>query len=132
MRTSSTCDAANGSAIEFRLPLEHIRVRMRQIRMANTAPSPHLRKFAAALAVTGLLFWLYTFYAIARVPMGDGSGFQWLAVIPLGFIFMMLTLPSLVLVLIGRWLQLSAVLGMIGLAAFGYVWLQLLAEFPKH
>ena len=94
--------------------------------MANTAPSPHLRKFAAALAVTGLLFWLYTFYAIARVPMGDGSGFQWLAVIPLGFIFLMLTLPSLVLVLIGRWLQL------IGLAAFGYVWLQLLAEFPKH
>ncbi|MCX7307831.1 MAG: hypothetical protein NTZ72_07725 [Afipia sp.] len=100
--------------------------------MANTAPSPHLRKFAAALAVTGLLFWLYTFYAIARVPMGDGSGFQWLAVIPLGFIFLMLTLPSLVLVLIGRWLQLAAVLGMIGLAAFGYVWLQLLAEFPKH
>jgi hypothetical protein len=104
---------------------------MRHIRMANTAPSPHLRKFAAALAAAGLLFWLYTFYAIAHVPQGDGSGFQWLAAIPLGFIFLTLTLPSLVLVLIGRWLQLAAILGLIGLAAFGYVWLQLLAEFPK-
>ncbi len=98
--------------------------------MANTAPSPHLRKFAAALAVAGLLFWLYTFYAIAHVPSGDGTGLQWLAVIPLGGVFLMLTLPSLVL--IGRWLQLAAILGLIGLTAFGYVWLQLLAEFPKH
>ena len=99
--------------------------------MANTAPSPHLRNFAAALAAAGLLFWLYTFYAIARVPQGDGSGFQWLAVIPLGGIILTLTLPSLVLVVIGRLLQLAAILGLLGLAAFGYVWLQLLAEFPK-
>lgn len=97
--------------------------------MASTPPSPHLRKFAAALAAAGLLFWLYTFYHIGRVPQGDGSGFQWLAVIPLGFIFLTLTLPSLVLVLIGRLLQLAAILGLIGLVAFGYVWLQLLAEF---
>ena len=100
--------------------------------MANTAPSLHLRKFAAALATAGLLFWLYTFYAIAQVPQGDGTGLQWLAAIPLGGVFLMLTLPSLVLVLIGRLLQLAAFLGLIGLAAFGYVWLQLLAEFPKH
>ena len=57
---------------------------------------------------------------------------QWLAVIPLGGVFLVLTLPSLVLVLIGRMLQLATILGLIGLAAFGYVWLQLLAEFPKH
>ncbi len=100
--------------------------------MANTAPSPHLRQFAAALAAAGLLFGLYTFYAIARVPQGDGSGFQWLAVIPLGGIFVVLALPSMVLVLIGRLLQLAAILGILSLAAFGYVWLQLLAEFPKH
>ena len=105
---------------------------MRQIGMANTAPSPHLRKFAASLATAGLLFWLYMFYHIAHVPQGDGTGFQWLAVIPLGGVFLMLTLPSLVLVLIGRLLQLAAILGLIGLTAFGYVWLQLLAEFPKH
>lgn len=100
--------------------------------MANTAPSPHLRKFAASLAAAGLLFWLYTFYHIAHVPQGDGTGFQWLAVIPLGGVFLMLTLPSLVLVLIGRLLHLAAILGLIGLAAFSYVWLQLIAEFPKH
>lgn len=127
-----TWHAAIGSAVFFASALEHIRVRMRQFRMANTAPSPHLRLFAAGLAVAGLLFWLYTFYHIAHVPPGDGTGFQWLAIIPLGGVFLILTLPSLVLVLIGRLLQLAAVLGLIGLAAFGYVWLQLLAEFPKH
>ncbi len=100
--------------------------------MSNTAPSPHLRTFAAVLAVAGLLFWLYTFYHIAHVPPGDGTGFQWLAAIPLGCVFLILTLPSLILVLIGRLLQFAAVLGLIGLAAFGYVWLQLLSEFPKH
>ena len=100
--------------------------------MANTAPSPHLRKFAAVFAAAGLLFWLYTFYHIAHVPQGDGTGLQWLAVIPLGFVFVSLTLPALVLVLIGRLLQLAAILGLVGLVAFAYVWLQLLAEFPKH
>ncbi|MEW6769156.1 MAG: hypothetical protein AB1342_14095 [Pseudomonadota bacterium] len=105
---------------------------MRQAFMANTAPSPHLRTFAASLAGAGLLFWLYTFYHIAHVPQGDGTGFQWLAVIPLGGVFFILTFPALVLVLIGRLLQLAAVLALFGLAAFAYVWMQLLSEFPKH
>ncbi len=100
--------------------------------MANTAPSPHLRTFAASLAIAGTAFWLYTFYHIAHVPQGDGTGLQWLAAIPLGGVFLFLTLPALVLATIGRLLQLAAILGFVGLTAFAYVWAQLLSEFPKR
>ncbi|WP_245288098.1 hypothetical protein [Bradyrhizobium sp. Ec3.3] len=31
------------------------------------------RKIAALIAAAGTLFWLYTFYAIAHVPIGDGT-----------------------------------------------------------
>ena len=44
----------------------------------------NFRKIAALVAGAGTLFWLYTFYFIAHVPPGDGTGFQWLAVFPLG------------------------------------------------
>jgi hypothetical protein len=75
------------------------------------------------------LFWLYTFYGIAQVPAGDGTGFQWIAVMPLGMIFFVLTLPALVLGLRGRLLWLSLVLGCAGLAAFAALWMQVLNEF---
>lgn len=100
--------------------------------MANASPSPHLRKLGAALATAGTLFWLYTFYAIGHVPRGDGTGLQWLAVVPLGTVFLFLTLPALLLVAVGRLLKFAAVLGLAGLIAFAVVWLQLLNEFPKH
>ena len=40
-----------------------------------------LRILALAFSIAGSLFWLYTFFGIAQVPVGDGSGFQWVAVI---------------------------------------------------
>jgi hypothetical protein len=46
-----------------------------------------LRTAALAVSIAGTLFWLYTFYGIAQVPAGDGSGFQWIAVVPLGLVF---------------------------------------------
>jgi hypothetical protein len=52
---------------------------------------------AVLVSLDGTAFWLYTFYAIAQVPIGDGTGFQWLAVRPLGAIFLGPTLPSLCL-----------------------------------
>ena len=88
-----------------------------------------LRRLALALATGGALFWLYTFHVIARLPSGDGSGLQWLAVVPLGTIFVTLTLPALLLAAAGRLLRLSAVLGLVGLVAFAIVWVQLLGEF---
>jgi hypothetical protein len=90
-----------------------------------------VRRFALATACAGTAFWIYTFYAISRVPLGDGTGFQWLAVFPLGMIFAGFFLPAWLLVAIGRLPRTAALLGTAGLAAFGIVWLQLLAEFPK-
>jgi hypothetical protein len=89
------------------------------------------RHMAAIIAAAGTLFWLYTFYAINRVPQGDGSGFQWLAVFPLGGIFAIFFLPAWLLVAIGRLPRLTIALGIAGLVAFAVVWMQLLAEFPK-
>ena len=78
---------------------------------------------------TGTLFWLYTFYAIAQVPAGDGTGMQWVAVMPLGFIFLALTLPALLLALSGRSLTVAAIMGVLGLVAFAYIWPELFQEF---
>jgi len=94
--------------------------------------SHSVRKFALAVACAGTSFWLYTFYAIDHVPPGDGTGFQWLAVIPLGFIFIGFFLPAWFFIAIGRLPRLASILGLAGLIAFGIVWLQLLAEFPQR
>jgi hypothetical protein len=96
-------------------------------------PANHLdfRGLAAAVAAVGTLFWLYTFYAIGQVPMGDGTCFQWLAVIPLGAIFAGFFLPAWLLVVIGRLPRFTFALGVGGLIAFAVVWIQLLAEFPE-
>jgi hypothetical protein len=88
-----------------------------------------LRASALTVASAGTLFWVYTFYGIAQVPSGDGSGFQWLAVMPLGVVFLALTLPALVLAAGGRLLWSSLVLGCLGLLAFALLWNQLLNEF---
>jgi hypothetical protein len=90
---------------------------------------PRQRAVALAVAGAGTLFWFYTFFGIAQVPGGDGSGFQWIAVIPLGFVFLVLTLPALILALIDRWLWFSLILGCLGLVAFAYLWNELLGEF---
>jgi hypothetical protein len=92
-------------------------------------PSSVLRLAALGAAVAGALFWLYTFYGIAQVPAGDGTGFQWIGVMPLGAIFFLLTLPALILSLRGRQLWLALMLGCSGLVAFAVVWRQLLDEF---
>lgn len=86
---------------------------------------------AVVVVAVGTLFWLYTFYGINRVPQGDGSGFQWLAVFPLGGIFAFFFLPAYLLVAIGRLPRMTIALGISGLTAFAVVWMQLLTEFPK-
>jgi hypothetical protein len=59
----------------------------------QTAKNGFLRAAALAVSIAGTLFWLYTFYGIAQVPAGDGSGFQWIAVVPLGLVFFVFTFP---------------------------------------
>jgi hypothetical protein len=88
-----------------------------------------LRAAALTAAVAGTLFWLYTFYGIAQVPAGDGSGFQWIAVMPLGLVFVVFTVPALVCALNNQFLWAALVLGCAGLVAFALLWNELLGEF---
>jgi hypothetical protein len=87
-----------------------------------------LRIVALTIAFAGIGFWLYTFYGIAQAPVGDGSGMQWVAAMPLGLIFFLLVVPALGIAWSGRWLWLSILLGAAGLIAFGFLWRQILGE----
>jgi Na+/proline symporter len=99
--------------------------------MANgvAANTRRLRTWALVLAGAGTLFWLYTFYGIAQVPAGDGSGFQWLAVMPLGMVFFALTFPALILAVLDKAPRFALGLGVAGLIAFAWIWNELLQEF---
>ena len=55
-----------------------------------------VRYFVIALAGAQTAYWLYTFRLIAN-PMGDGMEF--VAIVPFGFIFLALVVPSLMLAL---------------------------------
>lgn len=95
----------------------------------QAAKNGHLRAAALAVSIAGTLFWLYTFYGIAQVPAGDGSGFQWIAVVPLGLVFFVFTFPALVCAWNGRFLWAALVIGCAGLIAFALLWNELLGEF---
>src|SRR5262245_65948599 len=95
----------------------------------QTANNRFLRAAALAVSIAGTLFWLYTFYGIAQVPAGDGSGFQWIAVMPLGLVFLVLTFPALVCAWNGQFLWAALVLGCAGLIAFALLLDALLGEF---
>lgn len=88
-----------------------------------------LRWTGAATGAAGLAFWIYTFHAIAQLPPGDHTGFQWLAEFPLTMIFLFLSGPALALALSRRLAAISAGFGIAGLIAYAMLWRQLLTEF---
>lgn len=83
---------------------------------------PPLRIAVLAVAAAGTLFFLYALYAIWTAPAGDGTGFNLLAVVPLGLIFLALTVPALILGREGRSLRSALVFGLLGLAAQQGLW----------
>jgi hypothetical protein len=91
--------------------------------------SPVLRTIALGSGIAGTLFWIYTFYWISKLPPGDGTGFQWIAQVPLTAVFIFLTFPALALSISARTGRLAAILGALNVAAFALLWLQLTAEF---
>ena len=97
--------------------------------MAEAVKNGGLRTTALLISGAGTIFWLYTFYGIAQVPSGDGSGMQWIAIMPLGLVFLVLTLPALIFALFGVLLRFAIGLGIVGLVAFAYLWNELLKEF---
>lgn len=91
--------------------------------------SPALRTITLASGILGTLFWIYAFYWISRLPQGDGTGFQWIAEVPLTAVFVFLTFPALALSITSKTGWIAAILGILNLAAFAVLWLQLTAEF---
>ncbi|RYG54866.1 hypothetical protein EON80_31415, partial [bacterium] len=80
----------------------------------------------------GGLFWIYTFHYISKLPAGDGSGFQWLAEVPLTGIFLFLSFPGLIMSISTRLSGIAAGFGVAGLIAYACLWGQLLTEFRPH
>jgi hypothetical protein len=84
-------------------------------------PAPRI----AALGVAGahILFFAYAIVAMVTAPAGDGTGFNVLAVFPLGVLFVVFTVPALFLSNGGRVSQWAAlVLAAIGLGITQWLW----------
>lgn len=90
-----------------------------------------LQWIGAGSGALGGAFWIYTFHYIAKLPAGDGTGFQWLAEFPLSLVLLSLSLPAICVSFSRRLSAVSAGLGLSGLVAFAIIWTQLLEEFAR-
>jgi hypothetical protein len=86
------------------------------------------RYFTIALAGAQTAYWLYTFRIIAvnANPMGDGMEF--VAIVPFGFIFLALVVPSLMLALRGWMLPFAAALTVAGLILNVLLFIEIASE----
>lgn len=87
------------------------------------------RRVALTCATAGTAFWIYTFYYISRLPAGDGTGFQWIAQVPLTGIFLFFMMPAFVLAIPRKSTGVAAIFGVGGLVLYALLWAQLLSEF---
>ncbi|MFI4998101.1 MAG: hypothetical protein ACHQAQ_20235 [Hyphomicrobiales bacterium] len=74
-----------------------------------------LRHFAIALAGAQTVYWLYTFRLILVNANPRGDGFELVAIVPFGLVFLALVAPSLWLGATGRRLPLGVALAVAGL-----------------
>jgi hypothetical protein len=87
-----------------------------------------LRRLTIALAVAQTAYWLYSFRLIAvnANPMGDGLEF--VAIVPLGFIFVVLVAPALLLGWRGQFLAFGAALAIVALILNVLLFLEITSE----
>lgn len=88
-----------------------------------------LRSFVLAAACALTLFWIYTFYAIGEHANPKGDGMEWMAAFPMTLIFLLLTLPALIIGLFGRRLIFGALVAVASAFVNLWVWREILAEF---
>jgi hypothetical protein len=81
-----------------------------------------LRIAALAVAVVETLLWFGVWIYTARTANPLGDGLEWILPILASILFFPLTLPALILGLIGRWLIFAAILEAIVAAAYLYAW----------
>jgi len=88
-----------------------------------------LRLVTLGLCVAATAFWVYTFYAIAQLPEGDGTGFQWIAEVPLTAILLLAVLPAAIMSFFQKTIPVAAMFAVAAVILYGILWLQLLEEF---
>jgi hypothetical protein len=88
-----------------------------------------LRSFVLAAACGLTAFWVYTFYAIGEQANPKGDGMEWMAAFPMTLIFMLLTLPALIIGLFGRALIFGALVAAASAFVNVWIWREILAEF---
>jgi hypothetical protein len=87
-----------------------------------------LRRLTIVLAAAQTAYWLYSFRLIAvnSNPMGDGMEF--VAIVPFGFIFIVLVAPALLLGWRGQFLAFGAALAIVALVLNGLLLLEIASE----
>jgi hypothetical protein len=86
------------------------------------------RYFIISVAGAQTAYWIYTFRFIAvnANPMGDG--FEFVAIVPFGLVFLALAAPSLSLGVRGRRLLLGAALAIAGLIVNVLLFIEIASE----
>jgi glucan phosphoethanolaminetransferase (alkaline phosphatase superfamily) len=93
------------------------------------APRSLLRALVLLGAAAETLFWFWTFSYIGARANPRGDGMEWLAEMPMTLIFLLLTLPALLLARRGRLLPVAAVLVLASAAANAFLWSEIVSEF---
>jgi hypothetical protein len=86
------------------------------------------RRLVVAVAGAQTLYWLYTFRLIFMNADPLGDGFEYVAIVPFGVVFLALVAPSLWLASGGRMLPLSAALGVAGLVLNVLLFIEIASE----
>ncbi len=88
-----------------------------------------LRLVTLGLCAAATAFWGYTFYAIAQLPEGDGTGFQWIAEAPLTAIFLFAVLPAAIMSFFQKTIPVATMFAVTAVVLYAILWMQLLEEF---
>jgi len=86
------------------------------------------RRFVIAVAGGQTLYWLYTFRLIFVNANPLGDGFEFVAIVPFGVVFLALVAPSLWLAVAGRMLPLGAALAVAGLVLNVLLFIEIASE----
>jgi hypothetical protein len=76
-------------------------------------------------------YWLYTFRLILVNANPLGDGFEWVAVVPFGIVFLAFVAPSLWLGVAGRRLPLGVALALAGLVLNGLLFIEIASELTN-
>ena len=73
--------------------------------------------------IAGLLLLAFGLNYIDRLPNSDGSGFKWMLAYPLTGIFLLFSVPAILLSLAKKLSVLSALVGIAGIACYVLLWI---------